>query len=285
MSAVLRKMLGQRGLLMDVETGGEGSGGGGGEDAAAAAEVAAAAEAAAAAAQSKISDSEAKLLKEVMDKKNALKKANADLEVAASKLKEFEGLDAKEIRALIQQKKDAENQQLEAKGEWDRLKAQMAEEHTREKGALKEQYTSAQAENLTLKQQIAELTVGSAFAQSQFIATELALASNKARVVYGPHFETVDGQVIAYDKPAGAAARTMLVDAQGEALGFEAALRKIVDADPDRESLMRSKIKQGAGSKTATKTGAATVSSDSLVGKDRIAASLAKSGLLQNNNM
>lgn len=100
---------------------------------------------------------------------------------------------------------------------------------------------------------ISELTVGSAFAQSQFIRDELALTPSKTRVVYGNHFEFVDGKVVAFDKPAGAANRTPLVDAQGEPLAFEAALKKIVDADPDRDQLLRSKMKQGAASTTDPK--------------------------------
>ena len=229
----------------------------------------------------KISDTEAQLLKEVMAKKAALKEANSALEAATSRLKEFDGLDPKEIKALLQAKKDAETKQLEAKGEWDRLKAQMAEEHTRDRATLEGKLTEVQSENQKLLKQIAELTVGSAFSQSKFIAEEMALTPAKARVVYGTHFETVDGQVVAYDKPAGSATRTMLVDAQGEPLGFEAALRKIVDADPERDQVLRSKRRQGAGSNTSPKAGApADIDTSKLVGKDKIALALEKAGLV-----
>ena len=85
----------------------------------------------------------------------------------------------------------------------------------------------------------------------------------------------MDGQVVAFDKPRGAQNRTQLVDASGEALGFEAALKKIVDGDPDRDSIVRSKAKQGADSKTIT--GKKPPVKEEVTGRERIANALNKS--------
>lgn len=230
----------------------------------------------------KPTDAEAKLLKEVMDRKKALKAEREEKQKLADQLKQFEGIDPEEVRKLLAEKKDAETKSLEAKGEWDRLKAQMADAHTAEKTALNTKLSESESEVSKLKKTIADLTVGGAFAQSAFIKDELSLTPNKTRVVYGAHFEfDADGRVVGYDKPAGAAQRTMLVDGAGEPLGFEAALRKIVEADPDRDQLLRSKVKPGAASKTDGKGGksAAAAVTDSLSGKDRIAAALNAGGV------
>jgi hypothetical protein len=229
----------------------------------------------------KTSDEEARLLKEVMDKKDKLKNAQASLDAANARLKEFDGLDPKELRQLVQEKKDAENAKLEAKGEWDRLKQQMNDQHAAELATRDSAVAAAQGEVAELRNQIAELTVGNAFGQSKFIADELTLSVAKARRIYGAHFEFKDGQVVAYDKPAGAKERTVLVDSKGEPLVFDVALAKLVDADPDKDTLIKSKLRAGAGSHTNPNAapGAKPGGSAPLTGRAKIAAGLAKAGL------
>lgn len=191
------------------------------------------------------SDEEARLLKENMAKKEQLKKK--DEELAALK-KQFEGIDPEAVRKLLAEQKTAEEQALEKKGDYERLKARMAEEHGKEVTALKAQLEALQGELGKTKGTINELSVGSNFSQSQFISEELTLTPAKARVIYGDHFELEGGKVVGYDKPRGAADRTALVDQYGVAVPFDAALRKIVEADPEKDYLLKSKVKQGADS-------------------------------------
>ena len=230
---------------------------------------------AAAGTKNKPTDAEARLLKEVMEKKNKLRFIEDEKKNLESRLKQFEGIDPEAVRALLKEKQEAETAKLEAKGEWDRLKSQMKDEHQREKAELLEKLKERDTETSSLKNAIAELTVGNAFAQSQFIQSELALTPSKTRVVYGAHFEFKDGVVVAYDKPAGAPNRAPLVNASGDPLSFEEALKKIVDADPDRDQLLKSRARQGAASKTVAKSGnPPDVKTEGFSGKDRIAAAL-----------
>lgn len=224
----------------------------------------------------KPTDAEAKLLKEVMDKKTALRKTQAELEEVKNKLKDFEGLDAAELRALLEEKKALETRKLEEKGEWDRLKAQMVEENKKAVDAVNAQLAAEKARADGLARQVAELTVGGAFTSSAFIKEELTLPASKARALYGAHFEydAEKGAVVAYDKAAGSAERTIMVDAQGEPLSFEAALKKLVDADPDRDQITKSKVKVGTGSRTTEKGKAPAQSFDQPKGVNRIAAAL-----------
>lgn len=202
--------------------------------------------------KSGMTDAEHKLLKEVMDKKAQIKE-QADkinqLEAVTKALEELGGLDA--IKKMVQAKKEAEQKDLEARGEWEKLKTQMAEEHVKATKSLNDQIADLQGKLKAEEAKIAELTVGAAFANSEFLKSKTILAPNKARVIYADHFDiSADGSVVAYDKPRGAAGRTALVDAVGNGLGFEAAIEKIIMADPDHDTLLRSKGSAGSGSGT-----------------------------------
>lgn len=223
----------------------------------------------------KPTDAEAKLLKEVMDKKTALRNTQTELNDVKAKLAAFGDLDASELKELVKEKKALETRKLEEKGEWDRLKAQMAEENTKVVDGVKTLLTAAEQRAEKLAKQVAELTVGSSFASSTFIKDELTLPPSKARTLYGSHFEADEsGNVVAFDKPAGAAERTQLVDSQGQPLNFEAALKKLVEADPDREQITKSKVKPGTGSRPTEKGKPAQETFDQPKGIDRIAAAL-----------
>jgi hypothetical protein len=200
------------------------------------------------------SDADAKLLKDLMKHKNKAKELEAALSQVNEKLKSFEGIDPVKMRELLKQQEEAERKAAESRGEYDRLVKQMGERHAEEKARLEQQLKDMSGMGNTLMQQIADLTVGNSFGTSKFVAEDLTLTATKARVIYGSHFEFKDGQVVGYDKPAGASDRTVLVDAQGEPLAFDEALRKLVEADPDKDQLIRTKAKPGAGSVPAGKT-------------------------------
>lgn len=229
-----------------------------------------------------MSDSDAKLLKELMAQKNRAKELAAELEGAKKRLSDFDGVDPAKARKLLADEEEAARKAAEARGEYDRLLAQMGERHQAEQAALNGSLSEAQTTVSALQKEIAELTVGSAFSGSAFVNSDLTLTATKARVIYGSHFEYKDGKVVGYDKPAGASDRTMLVSSTGEALSFDEALRALVEKDPDRDRLLRGKGKAGAGSATVTKgakaaTELAEKSAESkLTGAAKIAAGLKK---------
>ena len=200
----------------------------------------------------KPSDEEARLLKENMKRKADNKALQSELDALKASVA---GLDLNEVKALLAERKSAEEKQLEAKGDYDRLKQRMADEHKATMDAATARITELQTFLNQRESTINELTVGAKFANSTFIHDELTEGTGKkARQLFGSHFDVVDGQTIGYDKPRGEKGRTALVDGYGNNLEFDAAMKKIVDADPDSESLYRSKIKAGAGSSTKPAT-------------------------------
>lgn len=238
---------------------------------------------------SKPSDAEAKLLREVMEKKEALTKAKQAALDAENRAKEletrlanFDGVDLEQVKELLKERQERENAELEKKGEWDRLKQQMADQHRKEVETLRAELSNPVTE-LTEKlskreREIHELTIGRSFSESNFIREALTLTPNKARIIYGPHFELQDGNVIAYDKPAGSTDRTPLVNGDGEPLSFEKAMEKLVEVDPDRDNLLKSKIKAGSGSENDPDARKVDKKVE-LKGKDRIQAALASGAL------
>lgn len=236
-------------------------------------------------------DAEAKLLKEVMEKKQAAKAAQeraaaleAEKAALAEKLQAFDGVDLEQVKALLKEKQDRETQELERKGEWDRLKAQMVEAHNKELNTVRTEYETRVKElEGTLGKtgkQIHELTIGRSFSESPFIREGLTLTPGKARVIYGAHFELQDGKVVAFDKPAGSSDRTMLIDGDGNPLAFDKAMEKLVELDPDRDNLLRSKVKAGSGSDNDPGAKGGNKNQPELKGRDRILAAV-KSGALK----
>jgi hypothetical protein len=220
-----------------------------------------------------ISDNEAKLLRELMEKKASLKKVSDQLNQVNDQLKKFDGINLEEVQALLKDRKESEDKELEAKGAWDRLKANLVEQHGAELSARDQRIAELQAELQSKDGHIHGLTIGSAFSASKFISDELILTPNKAQIVYGGHFEYQDGKIVGFDKPKGEASRTQLIDNQGEPLSFDAALAKIVEMDQDKERLIRSKAKPGASS-GGSDDSATRRTGVEITGRDRIASAL-----------
>lgn len=257
-----------------------------GEAAAKAAEEAAAkeladAEAAAAAADDATKDAaalaaeKAKLLREVMDKKTKLQAAEKKAADAAAALAAYEGIDASRAKELAKKEKDAETAAAEARGDFDRVKQMMAEEHAKATKTLEDQIAELRQLRQADADMINNLTVGNDFGASTFIKDSLTLTPSKARTIYGAHFEVQDGRTVAYDKPAGKQNRTMLVNASGDPLSFDEAFKRIIDADPDKDTLLKAKIAPGSGSKNENVKPPVRQEDTGLYGKSRIAAALA----------
>lgn len=243
--------------------------------AAAEAEAAAAAEAAEAA--KNLTDAEkASLLREVMDKKAKLKSEKEAREAAEAALKQFEGIDLDKVKSLLEAEQARERTALEEKGEFERLKAMIAEERDAEKAAWDAERAELNGKISVLAGTVDNLTVGQNFTSSTYISENLVLTPTKARQLYGSHFEMQDGKTVAYDKPAGQAGRTLIVGADGNPLSFDLAMKKIVEMDPEKDTLLKSKVLPGAHSKTQQVKQVQSEVEEGLTGAARIAAALAR---------
>lgn len=151
-------------------------------------------------------------------------------------------------------REDAERQELERRGEFDAVKKQMVEAHSKDLEGRDTRIAELEAVIAGMKGELVEKTIGTSFSDSNFLREKVLMTPAKARVIYGSHFEIgEDGRVVGFDKPAGAKDRTVMVDGQGSPLAFESAIERILRADPEADALLRSEAKQGAHSKTTTK--------------------------------
>lgn len=194
----------------------------------------------------KLTDAEAKLLKEAMKHKANAKKAADDLKALTDK---YAGIDLDAVQALLAKQETDENTALEKKGEYERLLTKQREAADAKVKEAEKKAADAEGEKAKLLRTIEDLTTGSAFSNSKFVTEKLTLTPNKAKALYKGHFEYVDGKQVGYDKPKGEADRTMIVDAAGEPVDFESAIAAIIDADPDKDYLLKADQKPGAGSK------------------------------------
>jgi len=208
-------------------------------------------------ADSKPSDAEAALLKDLMKHKEARKAAEAKAAELAAK---FGDIDPEKYQAMIaaeteaeQAKRQAEEKAAIERGDFEKLRTQMAEQHEEQMTKIKESLSSeletTKSELTKAARIIEELTVGTQFASSKFIKDQTVYTPNKARLLYGSHFEASDGKVIAYDKPSGTEDRSPLVDSKGNPVAFDEAMRRIIEADPEKDDILTATITPGAESK------------------------------------
>lgn len=192
-----------------------------------------------------LNDEAAKLLKDVMKHKDRAKNLESELNSLKTVLGD---LKPEDVAKLVSQQKEQERLALEKRGEYDRIMEQVRQEHTREKGTLSEQIEALRAELNAKDQRIEEMTVGRSFSESAFIREKSKLPPSIARKEFGTHVDLVDGQVVVFDKPRGAAERTPLVDANGSYKSFEEAIAQLYASHPDSKDLIKAQGKPGAGS-------------------------------------
>lgn len=182
-----------------------------------------------------------------------LRAENARLAADAAR---FDGLDPDAARTAITEREAAaarataaEREAAEAAGNWERVRELMNTERDAREAALNAQITALTTERDASRAAANDGLVTSAFAGSEFVTKKMALPQSKVRQLYGAHTEVEDGAIVVYDQPRGAAKRTKLVDGKGNALGFDAAMERIINADPDKDRLLASTIVPGPGSR------------------------------------
>lgn len=205
--------------------------------------------------QTKPSDSEAALLREVMKGKEERQKLQ-------EQLKAFEGIDPTATRELLanieKERKDreekdrlAEEERMKAAGDWEALKRKMQEEREVERKADKDAVAAAEALAKSYQDRNKKMALTNDFSNSSYLRENFILSASKAQIMYGGYFEVDDnGQVMAYDSP-NPASRSPLVDAGGNPIPFEQAIKKIVESDPDHEKVVKTQQKPGSGSRPA----------------------------------
>ena len=186
-----------------------------------------------------------------------VERLRAELASRDASLAQFEGLDPAAAKAAIAARdaseaaiRDAEKAKAESEGNWERVRELMVAERDAREAKLTAEIADLKAGKSAADLRLDQLAIDRSFNDSKFLRDKVALPVGKVRALFHQHAEIVDGETVVYDKPAGAAKRTMLVDSAGKPLGFEAAIEKVIMADPDKDDLLKSTLKPGAGSRS-----------------------------------
>lgn len=183
-------------------------------------------------------------------------------------------LGVESVEQLEQTRADRERQDLEKKGEYDRIVEQIREKSKTTETKLNGDLTSLQEQLAAANAQLEELTIGRSFSDSKFIAEESAIPLSIARNLFLGHFERTENGIVAYDKPAGVKDRTPLVDADGKHLSFDAAIGELYTKHPDNKALIKSKMKPGPGSRTTETINTPDLDNTEVRGHSRILSAL-----------
>ena len=226
------------------------------------------------------SEEEKRLERDLARRAKALADAQTTIQDLQKQLKSFDGIDPAAVRELLASQAKAEEDKLKASGDFEALKARMVGEHKKEIDTERARVQEMEASIKGFQKQIHELTIGSAFDNSSFLRDQTVLTPSKARRVYEDHFEVKDGRVVAFDRPVGEKDRQPIVDARGNPLAFDEAIKQIVEADPDRDRLLKSSVRQGSGHSpsggtTTNNQGSQDNKSKTVYGVSAIAAALA----------
>jgi hypothetical protein len=195
---------------------------------------------------------------------DAAAEAKAELERLREQLANYEGIDPAVARDNAKKVADAEKAAKEAaaaarKAEKERAQAEndvaklreiQNAEHEAAVAAITAERDEARNQAQSVSAELTRLRLENAFANSKFIAEQTILSPTKAQRLFGDYVEVEDGKVVVYDAPRGETKRAKVMDSKGNPLPFNDAITKVVNADSDKDSLLKSTTKPGAGSKT-----------------------------------
>lgn len=160
-------------------------------------------------------------------------------EAAEAALKVFEGLDATAAKDALAKIKNLDDKKLIDSGEVEKVKAEAIK-------ATEEKYAPIVEENKSLKGMLDNEMIGGAFSRSKFAADKLAIPSDFVQARFGANFRREDGKVVGYDQ----AGNKLYSKARpGELADFDEALELLVDAYPQKASILKGNGHSGGGGK------------------------------------
>ncbi|WP_331693502.1 DUF6651 domain-containing protein [Pandoraea sputorum] len=159
-------------------------------------------------------------------------------EKAENTLKTFDGIsDPAAAIAALETIKNLNDKKLVDAGEVQKVKDQAI-------ASVRAEFDPIVKERDSLKTALFDEKIGGAFARSAFIGEKVAIPVDFVQATFGKHFTVEDGKVIAKD-----ASGTQLFSRtrHGEPADFEEALAILIDAHPQRDSILKGSGASGGG--------------------------------------
>jgi len=164
-------------------------------------------------------------------------------ERAEAAYKPFEGLDPEKARAALVAVENIDQDKLVASEQLEKLRGEIT-------ASFQDQLKERDATIESQRGAIVDMRLGAAFSGSKFIADKLAIPVDLARSHFGKHFTVDDDGKITAKSSTGAE----LYDPNnpGIAATFEQAIEQIIDAYPQRDTILKGDGHSGGGGKGAS---------------------------------
>jgi hypothetical protein len=168
-------------------------------------------------------------------------------EVAEAALKAFEGLDAAAAKDAISKLKTIDDKKLIDAGEVEKVKAEAIK-------AIEEKYAPVLKERDDLKTLLDNEMIGGSFARSKFAAEKLAIPADFVQSRFEKNFKREDGKVVGHDQAGN---KIYSKARPGELADFDEALEILVDAYPQKASILKGNGHSGGGGKPGNESATA----------------------------
>lgn len=159
-------------------------------------------------------------------------------EEALGKLRDFEGLDAKQAREALEKMSKVEQKQLIDAGKIDEVKNQIT---TQYQAQLSEKETALQ----TLQSRYNNMVVDNVFGNSRFIRDNVAVPRDLFEAKFKQNFKVENGEVVVIGNDGN---RLYSKERAGEYATPEEGLRILAESHPDKEVILRANVGTGSGS-------------------------------------
>lgn len=170
-------------------------------------------------------------------------------EAAEKKLKEYDGLDPAEARNALEQIKNIDRKKLVDAGEVEKVKSEIAKGYETKLAELENKFKEAES-------QLYQEKIGGSFARSKFITDKMAIPADFVQARFGDQFKIEEGKIVAYDKSGS---KIYSRAKPGELADFDEALEILVDAYPQKDSILKGSGASGAGTSANARGGGGTV--------------------------
>ncbi|CBJ38324.1 conserved protein of unknown function [Ralstonia solanacearum CMR15] len=159
-------------------------------------------------------------------------------EKAEGTLKTFEGItDPAAAIAALDTVKNLNDKKLVDAGEVQKVKDQAI-------ASVRAEFEPVVKERDSLKTALFDEKIGGAFARSKFIAEKVAIPADFVQASFGKNFTIEDGKIVAKD---GNGNPLFSTTRHGEPANFEEALSILIDAHPQRDSILKGSGASGGG--------------------------------------
>lgn len=160
------------------------------------------------------------------------------LQDAQNKLKDFDGLDAKQAREALAKLKDVDLTKMVGADKLEEVKTSL-------KGEYDAQLSERDKRILTMQSKLDGMVLDASFNGSEFIRDNIAIPVEMFRSHFGKYFKIEDEKIAAYD---AAGNRLMSKKNIGEYADFNEAIELLVEGYSQRDSILKAPDQRGSGS-------------------------------------